>query len=151
MIRSQSYCLCAQGPLIENITAYFGERNVAGKTLSGHRCGRTGSVLFGNDTESGNGICSSATTWVDCGLVGMHFLFNINLSFSAVNILERPVAPQSWRNRAQYPSSLHLQGILVYLCAMLRHKLINSSQISIHKNYQSTSTRVFAFFYCKLN
>lgn len=35
------------------------------------------------------GICSSASTWVDCGLVGMLFLFYVNLSFSAVNILKK--------------------------------------------------------------
>lgn len=78
------------------------------------------SAVWQGHRASGNRICSSATTWVDCGLVGMYFLFYINFSFSAVNILKGPVAPQGSPNWDQYPSYFHLQLVIIIMCVVSR-------------------------------
>lgn len=110
--------------------------------MSRHRCGRTGSALFGTDTESGNEICSSATTWVDCGLVGMYFPFYINLSFSAVNILERPVAQRSRRELASpCPSRVQLHSLVlffVYPCISV------GCDVKVLNNRSLTNLNVFS-------
>lgn len=93
---TQSYSIWAWVSLIGNIYIFLGEE-CSRTTLSRHRCGRTGSAVWQGCTVSGNRICSRATTWVDCGLVGMYFLFYINFSFMCNKHPERACGTAGFR------------------------------------------------------
>lgn len=133
--------MCSRSSEWKHICVFWGQECSRIKLWAGTDVAEMAECRLAKKRSLEMGICSSASTWVDCGLVGMLFLFYVNLSFSAVNILTRPVVVKGCRNWAQYLSCLHLLSLSCecWCVTMSRHRIMNNLHIL---------SVTFLLFYC---